>query len=215
MQRAESCPHCNVVADVEPHAALGFRCRVCGGPRVPVDAPGVQLSTGTRQALERAKSEHKKHLLLSAAGLALLGLSGLSLLAAGLVLLAASPGLVPTVMTLVACAVPLAGGAWGLWRAAAARGARGEELHRARTGALGDAQAVLGALDAERVAQLMRIDAEHAELLLAEVSVARLLSDAPLPRLRVDEPLAKAEAGEPASDAQEPAPLTQRTSTER
>jgi hypothetical protein len=215
MQGAESCPHCNVVADVEPHAALGFRCLVCGGPRIPVDAPGVVLSAGTREALERAKSEHTKHLLLSAAGLALLGLSGLSLLAASLVLLAASPGLVATLMTLLACAVPLAGGAWGLVRAAAARGARGEELHRAQTGALADAQEVLGALDAQRVAQLLRIDAERAELLLAEVSVARLLSDSPPPRLRVDEPHAPTESGEPVSEVQEPVAVTQRASTER
>lgn len=213
MQVADSCPHCNVVADVEPHGALGFRCLVCGGPRIPVDAPGVKLSAGTRDALKLAKAEHNKHLLLSAAGLALLGLSGLSLLAAGLVLLAASPGLVATVMTLVACAVPLAGGAWGLGRAAAARRARQQVLHGARSSALADAQAVLGVLDAQRAAQLLRIDAEQAELLLAEASVASLLESPP--RLRVDDLQALATPAEAADDAAEPVVATERASTER
>lgn len=185
MQGAGSCPHCNVVADVEPHGALGFRCLVCGGPRVLVEGAGVEHSPATRSALKSAKAHHTKHLLLSAAGFSLVGLGGLSLLLASAVLLAASPGLLLTLFTLLACCVPLAGGAWGLTRASAARASRRAALHDARSSALADAQAQLGALDAQQAAQLLRIDTDQAELLLAEASVASLLAPAPPPRARV------------------------------
>jgi hypothetical protein len=215
MQGAGSCPHCNVVADVEPHGALGFRCLVCGGPRVVVEASGVELSVATRAALKSAKTAHTKHLVLSAAGFSLLGMGGLSLLIASAVLLAASPGLLLTLLTLLACCVPLAGGTWGLMRAAAARRVRGEALHTARVDGLADAQAVLGPLDAQQAAQLLRIDADQAELLLAEATVASLLEAAP-PRMRV----AAAEA-QPATtpdaasaEATEPAVANQRATTE-
>lgn len=216
MQGAGCCPHCNVVADVEPHGALGFRCLVCGGPRVVVEAAGVELSVATRTALKSAKTAHTKHLVLSAAGFSLLGMGGLSLLVASAVLLAASPGLLLTLLTLLACCVPLAGGAWGLMRAAAARRARGEALYTARSGALADAQAVLGPLDAQQAAQLLRIDADQAELLLAEASVASLLEQAAPPRMRVADAEAQpARTPDAASaEATEPAAANQRATTE-
>jgi hypothetical protein len=124
--------------------------------------------------------------MLSAAGLALSGLGVLGLLVAIAVLLAASPGLLPTLLTLLACGAPLGAGLWALRAAARARGQRGEALHAARLAALGDAQAMLGALDAKRASQLLQIDTEQAELLLAEASVATLLEQAAEPRLRVD-----------------------------
>jgi hypothetical protein len=73
-----------------------------------------------------------------------------------------------------------------LRRAAQARDRRSEALHAARLGALGDVEAVTGPLDAARAAQLMRIEAEQAELLLAERSVVALLQGSPEPRLRVE-----------------------------
>jgi hypothetical protein len=155
-------------------------------------------------------------LVLSAAGFSLLGVGGLSLLVASAVLLAASPGLLLTLLTLLACCVPLAGGAWGLMRAAATRRARGEALYTARSGALADAQAVLGPLDAQQAAQLLRIDADQAELLLAEASVASLLEQAAPPRMRVAADEAQpARAPDAASaEATEPAVANQRATTE-
>jgi hypothetical protein len=213
MHGAGSCPHCNVVADVEPHPALGFRCLVCGGPRVLVDAAGVELSGATRAALKSAKTHHTKQLLLSAAGFSLLGMGGLSLLMASAVLLAVSPGLLLTLFTLLACCVPLAGGAWGLMRAAAARQTRSEALHSAGSSALADAQAVLGPLDAQQAAQLLRVDADQAELLLAEASVASLLAQAAPPRTRVAEGLPATTPDAPSADSTEPAVANVRATT--
>ena len=207
MQGADSCPHCNVVADVEPHAALGFRCLVCGGPRVVVDAPQVKLSPAAREPLKTARRGHTRHLLFTAGGLALLGVGGLALLLSGLVLLAASPGPLLTGLTLLGCSLPLLAGTWAMTRAAAARKLRGEALHAARLAALEDAQAALGQLDAERVSQLMRIDAEQAELLLAEASVASMLEPA-APRLRIDAGPTETEQADPSNEAAEAAAAT-------
>ena len=92
---------------------------------------------------------------------------------------------------LLGALVPLAAGAWALSRAARARGGRGEAIQRARVAAIADVQAVTGTLEAARVARIMRIEPEQAELLLAEASVATFLNEAPAPRVRVD---AEAEA---------------------
>jgi hypothetical protein len=216
---ASSCPHCGALAIVEPHAALGFRCAVCGGPRLPLDAPEVDLGAEAQRALKSAGREHTRHVMLSAAGFALGGLGALGLLVATAVLLVASPGLLPSVLTLLACGTPLGAGLWALRAAAAARNQRGEALHAARLAALNDAQAVLGALDAKRVSQLLQVDTDQAELLLAEASVATLLEQAVAPRVRVDAaPAAPLATMEPEAEVEvdaspNEAPLT-RKSTE-
>jgi hypothetical protein len=102
------------------------------------------------------------------------------------VLLAVAPGLVPTLLTLVGCSVPLGAGLWALSAAGRARKQRGEALHAARACAVADVQAVLGSLDAKRVSELLRVDIEEAELLLAEASVSALLDEPAPPRVRVD-----------------------------
>jgi hypothetical protein len=187
---ANRCPHCDAVADVEPHNALIFRCLVCGGPRVALDVAGVTPSDRTRSALVNAGSEQTKHVMFSAAGLFLSGMGALALLIATAVVLSASPGLVPTLATYLAASVPLVAGLLALSRAATARNLRSEALRTAQISALGDVQSVTGLLDAKRVTELMRLSPERAELLLAEASVAALLNDAPVPapRLRIEMP---------------------------
>jgi hypothetical protein len=182
------CPHCHAIADVEPHAALGFRCLVCGGPRIALDARFGAPSQATKQALLAAGREHTQHLMFTAAGLLLAGMGALGLVVATLAVLAASPGVLATLAALSAAAVPSVAGLLTLRRAAGARKQRAEALHAARLAALGDAQAVAGPLDATRAAGLLRIDPERAELLLAEASVAALLQPTPEPKLRVEGP---------------------------
>ncbi len=185
---ANRCPHCDAVADVERHDALGFRCLVCGGPRVALDVAGVTPSARTQSALVEAGGEQTKHVMFSATGLLLTGMGALSLLIATLVVLSASPGLVPTLATYLAAAVPLIAGLLALSRAATARNLRSEALRTAQISALSDVQTVTGVLDAKRVTELMRLAPERAELLLAEASIATLLNEvaAPAPRLRID-----------------------------
>jgi hypothetical protein len=190
------CPHCHAVADVEPHPALGFRCLVCGGPRVALNISGVVPSASTLAALSSAGKRQTEHLVYSSAGFVLLAMGALALVIATVVLAAASPGVVPTVAAYLGALVPVVAGALALARSASARTRRREALHAAQVSALGDVQAVTGVLDAARVAEIMRLSTERAELLLAEASVASLLDHAPAPRVRV-----------PALTATEPGPM--------
>jgi hypothetical protein len=182
---ANRCPHCHAVADVEPHAALGFRCLVCGGPRVALNISGVTPSSPTIAALAAAAKRHTEQLMFTSGGLVLSAMGVLALVIATVVVLAAAPGVVPTVAAYLGALVPAVAGAFALARGGAARKLRDESLHAARVGALGDVQAVTGVLDAQRVAEIMRLTPERAELLLAEASVASLLDQAPPPRVRV------------------------------
>jgi putative exporter of polyketide antibiotics len=71
------------------------------------------------------------------------------------------------------------------------------------TYALNDAQAILGELDAARVSELLRVDADQAELLLAEASVAALLGQAAQPRLRIEGQSSADQPHEPGAEAGE------------
>jgi hypothetical protein len=215
----QRCPHCGAVADVERHSALGFSCLVCGGPRVAIDAPNIVLSSRTLAALESAGREQTKHIMFTAAGLVLAAMGGLALLLATVVVLAASPGLLPTLATYVGASVPLAAGLFALVRAASARTIRADALHTAQVSALGDVQQQLGSLDAAGAARVMRLEPERAELLVAEASVVALLQDAPPPRLRIEgTPPGATEidvaATEREATATEPTPGTRRDTTE-
>ena len=190
------CPHCNATADVEPNATLGFRCLVCGGPRVALNLPSVALGARTRAALVAAASEQTKHLMYSAAGFLLAGMGALAVLIASAVVLTASPEPWATLATYLAAGAPLVAGLWALARARTARMLRGEGLRTAQLSALADVQATTGPLTAAQVADALRIGAERAELLLAELSVAALLDEAPAPRLRIDAP-GTTEMGDP------------------
>lgn len=191
---ANRCPHCNATADVEPHAALGFRCLVCGGPRIALGLPNVTLSARTSAALTGAGREQTKHVMFSAAGFLLSGMGALALLIATVVVLSAASGPLSTLAIYLAACVPLGAGILALTGARAARAHRSEELRLAEVSALADLQAVTGALSAPQVTELMRISPDRAELLLAAASVERLLDAGPAPRLRVDATAAKAPA---------------------
>lgn len=205
---ANRCPHCNATADVEPHPALGFRCLVCGGPRVALGLPNVALGARTSAALTSAGSEQTKHVMFSAAGFLLAGMGALALLIATVVVLSAAPGPLSTLAIYLAAGVPLGAGLLALTGARAARSRRSEALRAAEVSALADLQAVTGTLGAAKVAELMRISPDRAELLLAAASVESFLDTSPAPRLRVEAPAAaptqlgnEAELAETAAEA--------------
>lgn len=184
---ANQCPHCRVVADVEPHSSLGFRCLVCGGPRVALDVQGVSPSERTNTALVQAGTEQTKHLMFGAAGLALVGMGLLALFVTSLVVLSVAPSALLGATAYGASLVPVAVGAFALSRAASARKLRTAALRRAQVSALADVQAITGVLTAARASEVLRVSSERAELLLAEASVASYLNEAPAPRVRVGE----------------------------
>jgi hypothetical protein len=125
--------------------------------------------------------------MFSAAGFMLAGMGALALLIATVVVLSAAPGALSTLALFAAASVPLAAGLLALLGARAARTRRDERLRAAELNALGDLQVVTGALSAARVAELMRVPPERAEMLLASASVENLLAGSP-PRLRVEAP---------------------------
>jgi hypothetical protein len=181
----QQCPHCHVVADVQPHAALGFSCLVCGGPRLALDLPDATLSPQTEQLLTRAGTEQTKHIMYTAAGSLLVAMGALAIALVSGVVVIAEPGALPSLAAYAGASVPLLSGLAALIGAAKARTVRRQALRQAQVHSLAELQAQHGQLDATRAAQILRVSPERAELLLAEASVATLLEEAPAPRLRV------------------------------
>jgi len=103
----ERCPHCGNAADIEADHLLRFRCRVCGGPRVPLDDPGLVRAGGEREALADAQRARSERAAWAVIGGVVGGFGLLSLLVAVLVLGLASPGLGTTLGLLGSVAVPL------------------------------------------------------------------------------------------------------------
>ncbi len=169
---ANRCPHCKSIADVEPHGKLRFRCRVCGGPRVPLDAPDVVRTGREIAALSAAQKARVKSAAWKVGGVSSAGFGMVSLLVALLVLGVASPGFFLTLLTLAIVAVPFAVAALA-WK-------RGKTQAQRAEGALDDAWALVASdlmrakrseLTASELAEAMRIGSDQAELLLARLSV--------------------------------------------
>lgn len=214
----DRCPHCGVVADVERASRLIYRCRVCGGPRVPLGDASVTRSGKERKALKAAQRLRFKHAAWLIAAGAVGGLGALSLLVTLGVLLVVTPGLVPTVAALLAAALPL--------------GLAGYAAHRARGHAreletkLGDAWRAVATdilnqhtdpVDAEHLGRALRLEDEEVERLLTDLEVhdvvrTRVTDDGALvyepvgapPRVRVkpDSRPRVAEGREPVTDAE-------------
>jgi len=73
----EPCPLCGAVAGVSRDEEMRYRCDVCGGPRVPLDAKGVKPSKKLGDALQRADRARKSRAKNRAGGvLAAVGLAG-------------------------------------------------------------------------------------------------------------------------------------------
>ena len=90
------CPHCGAIADIEPAKALRYRCKVCGGPRVPSDDVAVKRSGAETPALERAQRAHRVAAAWRVGAGVVGGFGALSLLIALLVLGVVTPGVLGT-----------------------------------------------------------------------------------------------------------------------
>lgn len=169
---ANRCPHCKSVADVEPHDKLRFRCRVCGGPRVPLDDPDVVRTGREQPMLARAQRARMKAAAwkVGAGSVGAFGL--LSLLVALVVLGIATPGLIATLLTLILVSVPFVFAVLA-WRRAQAQAKQVDNsLDDAWTLVASDLMRQRGSeLTATDLAQAMRLSEEQAELLLARLSV--------------------------------------------
>jgi hypothetical protein len=164
------CPHCGAVADVEPSRALRYRCKVCGGPRVPSDDVAVARSGGETPALERAQRAHRVAAAWRVGAGVVTGFGALSLVIALIVLGLVTPGVLGTLGVLVATLVPfvLAALLWG--RGGAERRKIDEALDEAWQRVAGEVIAAHGGeLTAAELAKALRTDASAAERLLARL----------------------------------------------
>ncbi|MET0794421.1 MAG: hypothetical protein ABW061_23065 [Polyangiaceae bacterium] len=206
---AYRCPLCQALSDVEPNTTLYYRCRACGGPRIPpTDSP---ISEAEAALLRSARAEQLRAGAFKAGAGFAVASGALSLLLTSVVLLVTSPGAVAKFAALLASVVPFALSLFA-WRraqghAAALRSALQQAWLLAASrvvAAHAHAQTSTHQMSAAELARSLRIDEPRAELLLAELSVRDFVEQpAELPaRLRVTE---LADPAEPTATAAEEA----------
>lgn len=196
---ANRCPHCRSVADTEEDATLRHRCRVCGGPRVPVDDHDIVRSGRETPQLQRARRAQLRGAGWMVGAGVVGGFGLLSLAVVLLVLGVASPGVVATVAAIGAVAIPFVVSALAWQRARAARSEREHALDEAWSLVAADVLRHRGEeLTAAELGKLMHVSEEVAELLLANLSVrdvirtrvteeGELAYSAPPERLRIQD----------------------------
>lgn len=204
------CPHCRSVADIEPAEPLRFRCRVCGGPRIPVDSREVVRTGREVPVLKQARKAHLARAAWAVTAGVVGGFGVLSMLTT-LLVVAFGPGLLTSLALLGGSLVPFVAAAWA-WRKAKAKAKTREQL-------LDDAWSLVASdvlthtgkeLEADDLAKLMRIDVARAEQVLAHLSAqdfvhARVTDEGDIAyssKLRV-EPLAEEPSAEAAEEVDE------------
>jgi hypothetical protein len=183
-----------------------MRCRVCGGPRVPLDDPDVLRSGRELPLLQKAERLRIRQGLFLTAGAVVSGFGALSLVVTALVLSVVSPGALPAALAVLLALVPAVSGAVLLWHALRKRGELRRELDQAWTMVAGDLlRSRPSEIDAKELARVMRVDAARADALLSELHAhdwlhAHVTNEGDVvystrERLRVDEldPVASAE----------------------
>lgn len=226
------CPHCQAVAGVEKSARLRYQCAICGGPRIPVDAPGAQAGEPADRALRTAQ-EARVRVRVRRIGAVLVGAFGLlSWLLVALVLAVVGLSLVLKLMTLAVITTPLVIAAL-VWRKStqqaqfmdqqldlAWRMAGAELIQQA------SASSTQG-MDPETFRQALRLEPEASERLLAELETYDLASTltgpdgqvtyysvgttrSPAPRIRIGALESGASNSPDPEDEQEAAPRNQR-----
>jgi hypothetical protein len=165
------CPHCRTTAGVTSARGGGYRCKLCGGPRVVSSDAIVALSGNEVPLLQEARrSGRARWLWLAASGSSALVAAGSLTFALVLVLLF-DPTAIVTTLLLGLAALPLIFALWSFRRAGRARSAASAALHEARLGALRDTLGHGRELSANDVSRLLALPAETSENLLAELNV--------------------------------------------
>jgi hypothetical protein len=169
---AYRCPLCQALSDVESNTTLYYRCRACGGPRIPpTDGP---ISEAEANLLRTARAEQLRAAAFKA-GSGFAAVSGaLSLLLTNVILLVTSPGEFAKFAALLASLVPFALSFFAWRRAQHHSKALSAVLQRAWLLAASRVVTARGGVEQVNATQLasgLRVDERRAELLLAELSV--------------------------------------------
>lgn len=217
---AIKCPLCGAVANTSPDDEFGYKCDVCGGPRIPIE--DSRVTTGGREGEHLRVADKARHDRAKMRALAIgLGVVGAGLLGIGLVMALLFPTLGVPIAVLGAFSFV------GVFLAAQA----GQKAGKAMPAAIDAAweAAAAGAVDsmgtatAETLAKALGIEVTRAEELLARLEVSDLArADARgvyTTRARIaapaEEPLAELEAAADAkSDAEALAELEALAATE-
>ncbi len=186
---AYRCPLCQALADVESNPTLHYRCRACGGPRIP---PSESPISESEVALLRSARSEQLRAGAFKAGAGFAAASGLlSFLVTTVVLLATAPAAFAKFAAFTACLVPFVLSFFALSQSRAHARKLDAALEQAWLLAASRVVAQAGGqLTSAGLAKTLRIDETRAELLLAEVSVQDFVSEAraELPtRVRVTE----------------------------
>jgi hypothetical protein len=199
---AYRCPLCAAVSDVEPSKALYYRCRTCGGPRIPPSERPI--SEAEAELLRLARAEQLRGGAFQA-GAGFAAASGaLSLMLTCVVLLVTAPGAFAKAAALLACVVPFALSFFAWRRAKTHTAALAEALQQAWLLAASRVVAGhAGDMSGAALAKALRVSEPRAELLLAELSVrdfveqpAELLAKVRVTELAEPEALAAAAVDE-------------------
>jgi hypothetical protein len=201
---AYRCPLCHAVSDVEASPTLYYRCRTCGGPRVPPAAgPSSERETAL---LKQARAEQLRAGAFRVGSAFALASGLLSLLVTNVVLLATSPPGFAKFAALFASAVPVLLAVLAFRSSAAHQKKLDVALQQAWLSAAGRVAARAGGqISAASLAQTLGIAETRAELLLAELSVQDFIEPSalpsPSPKVRVTELADPAELADQAASA--------------
>ena len=166
------CPHCGNVTGLELSADLYYRCRICGGPRVPTKGAHPERTLREREHLVKARRAQRAAWLFRALWIVSGVIGGVTFLFTLLTLLLFSGLGTAWASLLIFGAVPLLLAFWARRRTFRAQSAVKDELDLAWSSV---AHEVLNASEHEltsaELAELMLTDERHADLLLARLNV--------------------------------------------
>lgn len=168
----ERCPHCGNLAGLEISAKLQYRCRICGGPRVPLIGASVARSQREAKQLDSARRADRSARLYRLLWVASGVLGGFSFSVTLMVLLLFSGLGSLWSLSLVFATLPLALALWARHRSKRARKTASTALDDAWASV---AHELLAAHDREltssELAEFMLTSEAHADRLLARLNV--------------------------------------------
>jgi len=185
----DRCPSCGGTAGVSEEDD-GYRCLVCGVPRVVVDGI-VQRRGSEKPLLEQAKALRLKRAALAVVGAVLLLLGAVTLCFTTVAALVFGALGVKSLVFLIGAALPLLFSFAAFIASRRTNGAIAAAMADAELAVAKELIASRAAGDAVQLARLMRLPAGRAEELFGRAEVERFLStgDEPAPRVRVEEPV--------------------------
>lgn len=166
------CPHCGNVTGLELSPTLYYRCRICGGPRVPTRGEHPERSMRERPHLVKARRAGRAALLFRALWIVSGVIGGFTFLFTLLTLLLFSGLGTAWASLLIFGAIPLLLAFWARRRTLAARTTVKDELDLAWASVAHELlRASPKELTSAELADLMLTDEPHADLLLARLNV--------------------------------------------